>query len=700
MLEPATWHGNAVPKSKCGARSNSLSSLGRGSCEPRAPRLSLLIRRDAGLEDPPRTSEGIDHILQTMEVAWRQVNTARGSTVKLANPEHNLLVSLECARDFMLGLLTEPDPGRQRLAEIFGGDCSRIARVRAILDGATLSHRNCTDDRISSCMSAVKSVEAVLKKDCGVGRRLSEAQQKELTRLRERQSRPCVLFARGNCQAGWDCLYCHHAEHRDVFRPEKRLRKKLQQVNVPGRLLLLRNCLEIKAARLPRELPSIQALRDVIEDAWAIADQHAATDVRSIQRQLSALPISALLGHQVIGPRSDENCQLEMIETWNSNRKRRDRAGRRNTRQFCDMLTSQHIEVGSTDWDDTVKDGAVSTTSDTPRAQSLDKPRSFESASGKSARVHLDSLGMEDVTLESPLLGEVGEQSAEGDPGANPAPAHLDFVPSHSGVAETTAAADETGGSLSTESNDRPAPGSFKQTPECDSLQPLLPAESDADRRQVGQARHFQSRYGVDMSEGMFSSLACNTHILFRQTCAKGRPTFSPHLIFPFILLLLKNSFLCPEDVAMEAGAPNAETGQSQSETPSTWVEDEPDAVAVGSTDWDDTVKDGAVSTTSDTPRAQSLDKPRSFESASGKSARVHLDSLGMADVTLESPLLGEVGEQSAEGDPGAIPAPAHLDFVPSHSRVADTTAAAEETGGSLSTEKLGPQEADSCLSR
>ena len=205
------------------------------------------------------------------------------------------------------------------------------------------------------------------------------------------------------------------------------------------------------------------------------------------------------------------------------------------------------------------------------------------------------------------------------------------------------------------------------------------------------------------MSKGMFSSLDAKVPhqqlILFRQTCAKGRATSSSRLILPFILLLLKKSTLCPED-AMEAGAPNAETGRSQSETPSTWVEDEPDAVAVGSTDWDETVKDGAVSATSETPRAQSLDKPRSFESASCKSAGVHLDSLGMEDVTLESPLFGEVAEQSAEGDPGASLAPARLDFAPPHSDVAKTAAAAEETGGSLSTETLGPQKADSRLGR
>ena len=115
---------------------------------------------------------------------------------------------------------------------------------------------------------------------------------------------------------------------------------------------------------------------------------------------------------------------------------------------------------------------------------------------------------------------------------------------------------------------------------------------------------------------------------------------------------------------------------------------DEPDAAAVGSTDWEETVQDGAVSTTSDMSRAQTLDHPRSCESASCKSAIVHLDSQGMEDddVTLESPPLGEIEEQSAEGDPGASRARAR----PAHNDVASATAAAEEVGGSLSTETLG----------
>ncbi|CAK9033570.1 unnamed protein product [Durusdinium trenchii] len=184
-------------KHRAGVRSNSVGSVRRGLGASNCPRLSLFLPHEHGLENPPRTASSMDNILQMMEVAWRQISAARGSTVKLANPEHNLLVSLESARDFMLGMLTEPDPGRRHLEEVFGGDCSRIAQVRAILDAVKLSSRIVGDDRVISCMNAVKSVESVLKKDCGAAARLSEAQRKELKRIHDKQSRFEARHLRG-----------------------------------------------------------------------------------------------------------------------------------------------------------------------------------------------------------------------------------------------------------------------------------------------------------------------------------------------------------------------------------------------------------------------------------------------------------------------------------------------------------------------
>ena len=124
--------------------------------------------------------------------------------LRLANPEHNLLVSFESARELVASLMavskcwpqvatSQRPAGRtscwvcspsqiqvgnisMKCLEAGGpksavgplswslGDFSRIARVRAILDAAKLSTRNMGDDRVSSCMNAVKSVEGVLKK--------------------------------------------------------------------------------------------------------------------------------------------------------------------------------------------------------------------------------------------------------------------------------------------------------------------------------------------------------------------------------------------------------------------------------------------------------------------------------------------------------------------------------------------------------
>ena len=60
---------------------------------------------------------------------------------------------------------------------------------------------------------------------------------------------------------------------------------------------------------MPRELPSSQALHDVVEDAWATADPQVATDLPSLPTQLSVLPTSALLGNQMIGDFSPQVCR-------------------------------------------------------------------------------------------------------------------------------------------------------------------------------------------------------------------------------------------------------------------------------------------------------------------------------------------------------------------------------------------------------
>jgi len=63
------------------------------------------------------------------------------------------------------------------------GDCSRIAQVRAILDAVKLSTRVMGDDRVISCMNAVKSVECVLKKAQNNLGKPMEKQEKTLSKM-------------------------------------------------------------------------------------------------------------------------------------------------------------------------------------------------------------------------------------------------------------------------------------------------------------------------------------------------------------------------------------------------------------------------------------------------------------------------------------------------------------------------------------
>jgi len=134
----------------------------------------------------PRTAAGMDSILSAMERAFHAVDAAQGRYVALANTEINLLKKYEIARDVMLDILTNQD--RSNLQHIFGGDCSRIARMHAILNETKFSDRNVGDQRIATLTCAVESVEQVLK-DLGVGAQLRDAKNEQKALLDARRAK-------------------------------------------------------------------------------------------------------------------------------------------------------------------------------------------------------------------------------------------------------------------------------------------------------------------------------------------------------------------------------------------------------------------------------------------------------------------------------------------------------------------------------
>jgi len=129
----------------------------------------------------------IDDILCKMESTSAKVELYKTSKVKLPMAELDYLKTLEDARDFMTMMVTKTSENRQQLADIFGGDCSRIARIRTVLDEVVLSDMNCQDQRVRTCTEACETIEKVLE-DMGLGWCLKKAQSEEKASFTKRRS--------------------------------------------------------------------------------------------------------------------------------------------------------------------------------------------------------------------------------------------------------------------------------------------------------------------------------------------------------------------------------------------------------------------------------------------------------------------------------------------------------------------------------
>lgn len=131
-------------------------------------------RSSATSVDGHWTADGFDVLLAEAVVALSQLLASQGGYVKAAKAELHVLGEFACMRDFMHEVL-EKYSDRQRMMEIFGGDCIRIARVRALCEAAQAT---LADQRLATCLAACVSIESVLV-DLGLGERLRAAQARE-----------------------------------------------------------------------------------------------------------------------------------------------------------------------------------------------------------------------------------------------------------------------------------------------------------------------------------------------------------------------------------------------------------------------------------------------------------------------------------------------------------------------------------------
>eukprot|EP00439_Symbiodinium_sp_Y106_P087241 s98_g42.t3 len=109
--------------------------------------------------------------------------------------------------------------------------------------------------------------------------------------------RPCILFSAGKCEAGVGCKYCHLPHHRKAKLPQA-MRWKLQDMRAAERLEILIQILRKKEAGMPRALPSIQKLINIMIEAPEAANSSRACsrDLKAVQAVLAKMPVAALLG--------------------------------------------------------------------------------------------------------------------------------------------------------------------------------------------------------------------------------------------------------------------------------------------------------------------------------------------------------------------------------------------------------------------
>mmetsp|Transcript_140106 Transcript_140106/g.261212 ORF Transcript_140106/g.261212 Transcript_140106/m.261212 type:complete len:539 (-) Transcript_140106:190-1806(-) len=132
------------------------------------------------------TPEAFDDLLENMEDAFCELEAAQVNVVHLPEAELNLLEELEVACNFMNRILQLPE-GTGDLEKVFGQDCARISRIRAVLDAAQLSDTNAHDERFQACSSACEAVEKLLQAR-GLAFTLRRTQQRKRTILQKKGS--------------------------------------------------------------------------------------------------------------------------------------------------------------------------------------------------------------------------------------------------------------------------------------------------------------------------------------------------------------------------------------------------------------------------------------------------------------------------------------------------------------------------------
>ncbi|CAK9081155.1 Uncharacterized protein SCF082_LOCUS38658 [Durusdinium trenchii] len=140
-------------------------------------------------KEEARSAEAFDAILAKLEIALSKADAAdpTRNAVRFQGIVLDLFSHIEAARSLMMEVLRSENVNRTILQHVFGGDCVRISRARAVVESAAQMNLRGRHKMAADCLRACECVEQVLS-DLGLGFSLRQAQIRERELLKQRRA--------------------------------------------------------------------------------------------------------------------------------------------------------------------------------------------------------------------------------------------------------------------------------------------------------------------------------------------------------------------------------------------------------------------------------------------------------------------------------------------------------------------------------
>jgi len=228
------------------------------------------------------------------------LNAGQGSFVQLLKAELRFFEYAACARDFMKKAMSMNEnerrtrrtgAERRKIEAIFGGDCVRISRIRALVEAAYSLDINSRDTRLSTCLTACESMERkLLRLDLGITVGNEQQRQRDLLQLKK------CGFASQDVEEQEDATMITLQEEPALFLETKAKQPDSKQAEVtstladkgPSKDSLNSASTSASLPQSPQQefdpLPERQVSHYIVEPTWPSPEESSEADRKLLRR--------------------------------------------------------------------------------------------------------------------------------------------------------------------------------------------------------------------------------------------------------------------------------------------------------------------------------------------------------------------------------------------------------------------------------